>query len=118
MRRMRGVVVDAVNHGPTRAQMIRNVFDIGRTESAGRKIEIRHLDADPAVFAEKVRRRQQFTRIVLDLAGGALLPRLTGELVPRLPGFGPRRIERPVYSLEPSARQLPLRQIGGDFALG
>src|SRR6516164_4965385 len=96
--------------------MIKNVLYIRRAKHAGSEIKTSNFDADAMASAEQVRSGKNFDVVFVDFPRHHGTLRCARERMPRLPWLRPRRVERAVRSLQPSAGQLPRRQVRWDFA--
>src|SRR5215469_12051992 len=116
MRGMGAVVMDLVHHGFARANVIGNVFSVGRAGNASRQIKTGDVETDAVTLAEHVRGRHHLDLIFLDGARSDRLAGLARQRMPRPPWLGAFRIERAMRSLEPAAGEFALGQVFWNFS--
>src|SRR5579864_1834759 len=119
-KQMRGsvhIMVDAMRYRPAATNVVWDVFDVGHGTRAGWHIHGGDLHTDAMSGLELVGGGEDLDAILQHLAGRHWLDGLARELVERFPGLGPLFVQGPIRRLQPSARKLPLRNIGGDRPL-
>ena len=103
------IVIDFMERRLAAANMVRDIFNIGKASGAGRDVQAGNVDTDTVSLLEQVRCGEDFDGVFVDFPGHHRFLGLPGQRVPGFPRLRPFRVQGSVGCFQPAPGQLPLR---------